>query len=72
MPESWRENKAAGNDWWLGLIKKKWFIPHFLAANSNAPKPCLTVACGNCATRIREIWVFRSATVVVNYYATNV
>ena len=23
MPESWRKNKAAGNDWWLGLIKKK-------------------------------------------------
>ena len=22
MPESWRKNKAAGNDWWLGLIKK--------------------------------------------------
>ena len=48
MPESWRKNKAAGNDWWLGLIKKKGFIPHFLTAKSNAPKPCLTVDCGNC------------------------
>ena len=65
MPESWRKNKAAGNDWWLGLIKKnglyRIFWQQILMPQNPVSQWLVEIAAG----RIREIWVFRSATVVV-------
>ena len=65
MPESWRKNKAAGNEWWLRLIQKNGlyciFWQQILMPENPVSQWLVEIAAG----RIREIWVFRSATVVV-------
>ena len=65
MPESWRKNKAAGNDSWLGLIKKNGLYRISWQQILMPRNPVSQWLVETAAGRIREIWVFRSATVVV-------
>ena len=51
MPPSWTKNERAGNDWWQKFAEKYLFVRHFLAANSNNPRPAIAINCGSCSDR---------------------